>query len=77
MRFVIVGVGALGSYFGGALAAAGHDVTLVVRNVAHREAILATGLQMCLDAGDKLVHPRVIAPDAVTDEAPASSIRHP
>ena len=52
MRFVVVGVGALGSYFGGALAAAGDDVTLVVRNVAHREAILANGLQMRLDAGD-------------------------
>jgi len=71
MRFVVVGVGALGSYFGGALAAAGHDVTLVVRNVAHREAIQANGLQMRLDSGDKMVHPNVIAPDAVAGEAPA------
>ena len=71
MRFVFVGVGALGSYFGGSLAAAGHDVTLVIRNVAHREAILANGLQMQLDSGDTVVHPRVIAPDQAPGETPA------
>ena len=36
MRIMVVGVGALGSYFGGALAEAGHDVTLLVRNKAPR-----------------------------------------
>ncbi len=71
MRFVVVGVGALGSYFGGALATAGHDLTLVVRNAAHREAMLATGLQMRLDSDYKVVHPRVIAPESVASEAPA------
>ena len=30
MRIMFVGVGALGSYFGGALAEAGHDVTLLI-----------------------------------------------
>ena len=37
MRIMVVGVGALGSYFGGALAEAGHDVTLLVRK-GHRAA---------------------------------------
>ena len=71
MRIVFVGVGALGSYFGGALAAAGHDVTLVIRNLAHRSAILANGLQLVLDSGEQLVHPRVVAPEDVGSEAPA------
>ena len=64
MRIVFVGVGALGSYFGGALAAAGHDVTLVIRNESHRFAILANGLRLVLDSGEQLVHPRVVAPKA-------------
>ena len=71
MRIVFVGVGALGSYFGGALAAAEHDVTLVIRNLAHRSAILANGLQLVLDSGEQLVHPRVVAPEDVGSEAPA------
>lgn len=71
MRIVFVGVGALGSYFGGALAAAGHDITLVIRNEAHRSAILANGLRLVLDSGEPLVHPRVVAPDDVGSEAPA------
>ena len=45
MRIMFVGVGALGSYFGGALAEAGHDVTLLIRNKAHRDAIRANGMQ--------------------------------
>ena len=44
MRVMVVGVGALGSYFGGALAEAGHDVTLLIRNRAHRAAIRENGL---------------------------------
>ena len=71
MRIMFVGVGALGSYFGGALAAAGHDVTLVIRNESHRSAILANGLRLVLDSGEQLVHPRVVAPDDVGSEEPA------
>ncbi|MGB2235777.1 MAG: 2-dehydropantoate 2-reductase N-terminal domain-containing protein, partial [Candidatus Puniceispirillum sp.] len=39
MKVGVIGVGALGSLFGGALAAAGYDVTLVIRNEAHRHAV--------------------------------------
>ena len=60
MRLMVVGVGALGSYFGGALAASGHDVTLLVRNREHRSAIRENGLELRLDSGRRLVHPTVI-----------------
>jgi len=49
MRIMVVGVGALGSYFGGALAEQGHDVTLLIRNKAHRDAIRAHGLVLQRD----------------------------
>ena len=41
----VVGAGALGSYFGGVLARAGHKVTLIGRKV-HIEAINRNGLQL-------------------------------
>jgi 2-dehydropantoate 2-reductase len=43
MKIAIVGAGAIGGYFGGLLARAGHDVTLIARG-AHRDAIRANGL---------------------------------
>ncbi|MEC9141271.1 MAG: 2-dehydropantoate 2-reductase, partial [Pseudomonadota bacterium] len=57
---MVVGVGALGSYFGGALAASGHDVTLLIRNREHRNAIRAKGLELRLDSGSSVIHPNVI-----------------
>lgn len=60
MRLMIVGVGALGSYFGGALSASGRDVTLLVRNREHREAIRANGLELRLDSGTSVIHPTVV-----------------
>ena len=43
MRVLVFGAGAVGSRFGGALARAGHEVTLVARR-AHAAAITASGL---------------------------------
>ncbi len=43
MKIAVVGAGAIGGYFGGLLARAGHDVTLIARS-AHRDAIRANGL---------------------------------
>lgn len=43
MKIAIVGAGAIGGYFGGLLARAGHDVTLIARG-AHRDAIRSHGL---------------------------------
>jgi 2-dehydropantoate 2-reductase len=43
MKIAVVGAGAIGGYFGGLLARAGHDVTLIARG-AHRDAIRSSGL---------------------------------
>lgn len=51
MRFLVVGAGALGGYFGGRLLQAGHDVTFLLR--PRRVAQLAaTGLVIQSPAGD-------------------------
>ena len=45
LKVAVMGAGAVGSYFGGMLARAGHDVTLVARP-QHVEAIARDGLHM-------------------------------
>ncbi|MEL6205561.1 MAG: ketopantoate reductase family protein [Pseudomonadota bacterium] len=51
MEITVVGAGALGGYFGGRLATAGHDVTLVARG-AHLEALQSGGLRVESALGD-------------------------
>ncbi len=46
MKICVIGAGAMGSAFGGLLARAGHDVTLVDTWTAHVEAIRAHGLRL-------------------------------
>lgn len=55
MRICILGAGALGSVFGGLLAEAGHDVTLINRNAAHIAAIRASGLTLRSVGGQRNV----------------------
>jgi 2-dehydropantoate 2-reductase len=43
MKFAVMGAGAVGCYYGGMLARAGHDVTLIARP-AHVEAVRQAGL---------------------------------
>jgi len=64
-RILVAGAGALGSVFGGFLAAAGHDVTLLGRP-AHMEAITAAGL--CVDGlfGERRVTGLAVAVDAAS-----------
>src|SRR5262245_64374108 len=45
MRIAVMAAGAVGGYFGGRLAAAGHDVTFIARG-AHRDAIRRDGLKI-------------------------------
>ena len=45
MKVAVMGAGAVGCYYGGMLARAGHDVVLIARP-RHVEAILRTGLHM-------------------------------
>ena len=51
MRFLVVGAGATGGYFGGRLLEAGRDVTLLVRP-ARAERLAATGLTITSPAGN-------------------------
>ncbi|QDU23949.1 2-dehydropantoate 2-reductase [Urbifossiella limnaea] len=62
MRFLVVGAGAVGGYFGGRLLEAGRDVTFLVRP-ARAEALAATGLVITSPAGDVAIPapPTVVA----------------
>src|SRR6516225_3775086 len=51
MRFLVVGAGATGGYFGGRLLEAGGDVTFLVRP-GRAERLAATGLTIASPAGD-------------------------
>jgi 2-dehydropantoate 2-reductase len=56
MKVCIYGTGAVGGYFGGRLAQAGHDVTFIARG-RHLDAILANGLSVQSINGDFDIHP--------------------
>lgn len=64
MRVVVVGAGGLGSYIGGVLEQAGHDVHLVARG-EHRRVIEERGLLVRSHAGDFTTRPTCV--DAATD----------
>jgi 2-dehydropantoate 2-reductase len=63
MRIAVIGAGGIGGYFGGRLAASGHEVTFVARG-AHLAAIREHGLDVRSVAGDFTV-----APASATDDA--------
>ncbi|MEJ2058232.1 MAG: 2-dehydropantoate 2-reductase, partial [Desulfofustis sp.] len=56
MKIVIFGTGAVGGYFGGRLAQAGHDVTFIARG-AHLRAIQSDGLKVNSIKGDFSIQP--------------------
>lgn len=64
MRFLVVGAGATGGYFGGRLLEAGCDVTFLVRP-ARAEKLASTGLAIMSRAGDVTISspPTVLAAD--------------
>src|SRR4249920_3281641 len=51
MRIAVMAAGAVGGYFGGRMAAAGHDVAFIARG-AHRDAIRWDGLKIESALGD-------------------------
>jgi 2-dehydropantoate 2-reductase len=63
MRIAVIGAGAVGGYYGGMLARAGHDVLLVARG-AHLAALRESGLTVRATAGAFTVHPRAVADPA-------------
>ncbi len=64
MRFMIVGAGATGGYFGAKLAAAGQDVTFLVRP-AHAQRLQQAGLSVLSAAGDLHISPKTILRDGL------------
>lgn len=72
MRFVIMGAGGLGGYFGARLAAAGNDVAFVARG-AHLAAIRTDGLHVTSSLGD--LHLRnIVATDDPSTLTPADVV---
>lgn len=64
MRILVVGAGATGGYFGGRLAAAGRDVTFLVRR-GRSEQLRRSGLQIKSPHGDLALQPKLITADAL------------
>ncbi|KVZ40232.1 ketopantoate reductase family protein [Burkholderia ubonensis] len=65
MRIAMLGAGAMGSLFGGLLAEAGEDVTLIGVNDAHLDAIHRDGLRIENDCGERRITTlRAVRPDA-------------
>lgn len=65
MKIAVMGAGGVGGYFGGRLAAAGHDVTFIARG-EHLEAIRADGLMVESVNGDFVVFPAQATDDPGT-----------
>jgi 2-dehydropantoate 2-reductase len=51
MKFVMMGSGGVGGYYGGRLQQAGHEVAFVARG-AHAEAMRKSGLRIRSERGD-------------------------
>lgn len=59
MKIVIMGAGAVGAYYGGALARAGKEVVLIARG-EHGDKMREDGLRIESHWGDFVVHPEVV-----------------
>ena len=60
MRILIVGAGAVGGYFGGRLAQAGHDVTFLVRP-SRAKQLSQNGLRIISPHGDAVLTPKLVS----------------
>ncbi len=69
LRVAILGSGAMGSFVGGGLSAAGAQVTLLDIDGAHIAAVNTSGLRIATDAGARVVWPAAMLPEAF-GEAP-------
>ncbi len=64
MRILVIGAGAVGGYFGGRLAAAGRDITFLVR--ARQAGVVRNhGLRIVSPHGDLTLHPKLILADEI------------
>ena len=55
LKIAVMGAGAVGCYYGGMLARAGHDVVLIARP-QHVQAIASAGLRLQTQTFDEQVH---------------------
>ena len=65
MRILVVGIGAVGGYFGGRLVEAGRDVTFLVR-ARQAEAIRANGLRILSPGGNAVLQPKLVLAGRLT-----------
>ncbi len=65
MKFVMVGSGAVGSYFGAKLQMAGHEVVFVARG-AHLRALTESGLTLCVGDTETRLFPVTATDDLAT-----------
>lgn len=73
MQIAILGAGAMGSFFGGRLALAGHSVSLLDIDDAHLGSIRDNGLRLSTDSGEQIVRNLVaLRPEEAT--APADLV---
>lgn len=70
-RIAFIGAGAMGSYIGGRMAQAGHDVTLCDGWVEHVEAIRRDGIHICGTEGESAVRVRALHFDEIQQFANA------
>ena len=73
VRVAILGAGAMGSVFGGHLALAGHDVTLVDIWRDHMDAVAAGGLDFRTPDGESMIVPMRAVYDARSSSSRSSS----
>ncbi len=66
MRLLIVGAGATGGYFGGRLAAAGRDVTFLVR-AARAKQLEADGLAIISPHGNANIKPKLVTAETIAE----------
>ncbi|MGO3741671.1 ketopantoate reductase family protein [Kerstersia sp.] len=66
MKITILGAGAMGALFGGQLAEAGHDVTLLDVDNARIQAIQADGLVLETGSGRRTVRLPIMRPEAAS-----------
>lgn len=66
MRLLVVGAGGTGGYFGGRLAAAGRDVTFLLRP-ARAARLRESGLRIVSPHGDLALKPAILTRDAITE----------
>ncbi len=69
LRILVIGAGAVGGYFAARLAAAGRDVTLLVRP-ARAAQLRSSGLQVFSPHGDVTVQPKLLLASELSKEAP-------